>query len=390
MRSDQLTNLMARGVIFEGFREAIWPPPFLPTYKCKVYNKASRLLVNERLLSKSQTRVSNSESTSSSPTQSIVSSVSSLNSAAGNSASSRSVPHNLNTLHNLSDETPTLSVEEAILLEFNHSRVPSFTDRVLYQSRLANGDSDLTDGAIKCKHYLAIRSISSSDHKPVNALFEVSLDSGGPRIPFRLKKLSQMVDGLKAKVLSGENSLDQSNESTEALSPSPVSNKNLSFFGRRLGKSRSRVKLKDTRHGSTGNGLGQSISMSALPSASALARLDKLTRLNAGAFERQVFIDGLRLRNSFFSSSTISEFKKKHTFGLFKSRSFDSNVVESSATSPANTSTPSTTQTGITKSADAVPGTPPPSLASITVNGAEGEEHTSPDDPKPSKVCSIT
>ncbi|KAH9425456.1 inositol polyphosphate 5-phosphatase [Dermatophagoides pteronyssinus] len=34
MRSDQLSNLMNRGIIFNEFNEAQWPPPFLPTYKC--------------------------------------------------------------------------------------------------------------------------------------------------------------------------------------------------------------------------------------------------------------------------------------------------------------------------------------------------------------------
>src|SRR5699024_7690528 len=114
--------------------------------------------------------------------------------------------------------------------DYDTSRVPSFTDRVLYQSRLANGDTDMTDHSIRCINYQANQSLVSSDHKPVYALFEVILDSGGPRIPFRLKKLSQTVDGLKSKALSRENSLEFSSGTSNSVS------RNITFFGRKLGR----------------------------------------------------------------------------------------------------------------------------------------------------------
>src|SRR5699024_8651411 len=118
------------------------------------------------------------------------------------------------------------------------------------------------DHSIRCINYQANQSLVSSDHKPVYALFEVILDSGGPRIPFRLKKLSQTVDGLKSKALSRENSLEFSSGTSNSVS------RNITFFGRKLGR-KSRAKPKENRNGLL------SISMSSLPSVSSLSKLDK-------------------------------------------------------------------------------------------------------------------
>lgn len=442
MRSDQLTNLMARGMIFDGFREALWPPPFLPTYKCKM--RSSKTAQSNSLprfkkkkngmdtslattgtlqetVNYSAGSQSNSSNSSSPTSQSVDSSASSIttnkssstvidkttnNSATLSSkllkkstSSSRSVPLHLNSLSDDEEEDD----EDVISSSFNTSRVPSFTDRVLYQARLAvesstsngtgNGINLNNNGAIHCLSYNAIRSVDSSDHKPVRALFEVALDSGGPRVPFRLKKqhlslihqnTNNIFSGDEPKLNMAQRTSDSSNvissSSSEQMLPSlvpsndqtnvkagnehhlknAVTTANISsFFGRRLGKKgrqkRKEFKLQQQQE----RLLHGSVSMSSLPTAVAAlnASLDsKLTRLNAGAFERQVFIDGLRLRNSLASSnnqnkepdqrpkqpkysngqSTGDNNSHNHKRSLFKSKSFDSNI---DGPNPVNVST---------------------------------------------------
>ncbi len=480
MRSDQLTNLMARGMIFDGFHEAIWPPPFLPTYKCKMRsskavtsNSLPRLktkkkknevknystsplpsspLVQAYISASAQEAAvinqlesqSNSSNSSTPTSQSVESSASSITANHSNSpvpisnsnsnnhyhkpvpkalsslatpatnhrAASRSVPLNLNSLTDEEEEDE--EDEDVITASFNTSRVPSFTDRILYQARFATesntsfgggGGIDLTNnGAIRCLAYTAIRSVDSSDHKPVRALFEVDLDAGGPKVPARLKKKTKALthssmffgdreartmmtvgnelktarelleNGVSRNVLSSSSSEqvlstlgqtgvspNQQEQSTKDKSSSTSGATNLSsFFGRRLGRKgrqkRKEFKLQQQQQERLLHG---SVSMSSLPTAAAAlsASLDsKLTRLNAGAFERQVFIDGLRLRNSLVTTTTTtttttnsnsretstlpverhSKFKFgigssnrpqfNHNRSLYKSRSFDSNV----------------------------------------------------------------
>lgn len=463
MRSDQLTNLMARGMIFDGFREALWPPPFLPTYKCKMRSSkathsnslprqkkkkkknmldtsfATRDTLQEAVHQSAESQ-SNSSNSSSPTSQSVDSSASSITTSHSNStiiaasnnkttanstatsstkllkkssSFSRSVPLNLNSLSDEEEEEDD-DDEDVISSSFNTSRVPSFTDRVLYQARLAmengifngggNGINLSNHDAIHCLAYNAIRSVDSSDHKPVRALFEVALDSGGPRVPLRLKKrhlnlITQNANNLffsdrdesgksATKQKTSESSNVLSSSSSEQILPTLTGNPqanggggtgvehNLkqsmttgnisSFFGRRLGK-KGRQKRKEFKlQQQQDRLLHGSVSMSSLPTAAAAlgASLDsKLTRLNAGAFERQVFIDGLRLRNSLAStinqnrettSLLADERLKAPKFGtpqqksdtqsqnikrsLFKSKSFDSNVDAAQATVIASTS----------------------------------------------------
>ncbi|XP_023209795.1 72 kDa inositol polyphosphate 5-phosphatase-like [Centruroides sculpturatus] len=54
-------------------------------------------------------------------------------------------------------------------------RVPSYTDRVLYKSRKS--------GVVECLNYDTVPSIKTSDHKPVYAVFEVSIRPGRDNIP---------------------------------------------------------------------------------------------------------------------------------------------------------------------------------------------------------------
>lgn len=157
MRSDQLSNLMSRGLVLSGYEEAQWPPPFPPTYKCRIQHQDVSLKAS-----------SASSGSSSSPTQSVHS-------------NSATLP-----------DTPTTA-------DYDESRVPSYTDRILFKSKVANQKT-----TVKCLQYTSVSTIDSSDHKPVYALFEVDLESGGPRIPRRLAKsyatgseVKQVVSGRK-------------------------------------------------------------------------------------------------------------------------------------------------------------------------------------------------
>ncbi|KAL3321197.1 inositol polyphosphate 5-phosphatase [Cichlidogyrus casuarinus] len=54
-------------------------------------------------------------------------------------------------------------------------RVPSYTDRILYSSRVK--------GTIKCIMYDSMRSVAYSDHKPVVGLFDILLVPGRDNVP---------------------------------------------------------------------------------------------------------------------------------------------------------------------------------------------------------------
>ncbi|CAL1297551.1 unnamed protein product [Larinioides sclopetarius] len=60
---------------------------------------------------------------------------------------------------------------------FNSSklRVPSYTDRILYRSR--------EKSSVSCLHYNAVPNVLTSDHKPVYAVFKVTLKPGRDNVP---------------------------------------------------------------------------------------------------------------------------------------------------------------------------------------------------------------
>ena len=54
-------------------------------------------------------------------------------------------------------------------------RTPSYTDRILYRCKNIKPKIDSHNGLIQCLFYESVRSICSSDHKPVYGVYAVTL-----------------------------------------------------------------------------------------------------------------------------------------------------------------------------------------------------------------------
>src|SRR6218665_2169482 len=128
MRSDQLTKLMSRAIIFVNFNEAIFPPPFLPTYKCRE-RSAFDIHSDSAYSGLSSASSNNLKQTDKTPSTS-------------SSETADESPKNIKKLRVKPLDyprkfTPSAGIyKEGYELDrfaYNVSRVPSFTDRILYQ-----------------------------------------------------------------------------------------------------------------------------------------------------------------------------------------------------------------------------------------------------------------
>ena len=285
MRSDQMSNLMSRGMIFKGFEEALWPPPFWPTYKCKIIGNTTNSVGSGKPSTSAMINSTSSGSNSSSPTQSIFSD--------GSNLTNTSEPVLANEVKN---DDVFYSDDSGSIFNYDETRVPSYTDRILFKSKVKQQISN-----IKCVQYNSINTINSSDHKPVYAMFEVDLESGGPRVPLRMAKYRGALSDSSMKKSQSSSNLNRLLDGKKG---------NISFFERRFAK-RPKNKLKNNKSGLLGP----------------MLKLDKLAHLNAGAFERQVFLDGLRLRNNLIHwNNTKTSLRAQHS--LIKSQSLDYCLVD--------------------------------------------------------------
>lgn len=314
LRSDQLTNLMNRGLIFNGFEEAQWPPNFLPTYKCK--------MVNHR--NDTKTDFSSND--------------------------------------HLEEENCTNFNDEPDIIDFYNvesGRVPSYTDRILFQSKMANNDPDVdeSENRIKCIHYNSINSLTSSDHKPVYAMFETMLDGSGggaPKLGLTIKRLSQLIDDVYVNKLSNiknvsklikrknKNKLVEENEENEQQMETKrnlnltgnwnrLLNRNRNLFKKNSSKQETILNQSNENEHSKSSKMDQSNSINAnyLYSIDSAGVFDRINQLNAGAYERRIYLDGLRQRDNYIQNISIQEMKyrqNKYPLERFKSRSFEWNV----------------------------------------------------------------
>lgn len=323
LRSDQLTNLMNRGLIFNGFEEAQWPPTFLPTYKFK--------MINQR--------------------DDIKSDYISNDSKNENNA-------NLKQNANINDESEIIN-----RYNVESGRVPSYTDRILFQSKIAteNNDPGINElhNRIKCIHYNSINSLTSSDHKPVYAMFETMLDGssgGAPKLGLTIKRLSQLVDDVYVNKISD---IKNVSHFTKLKNKSEIEEENDEEFNKhietkgslRLSNNWNRMlnKNKLFKKNSIRNGAKRTIKKSSqndlksknlkIENSNSISAnylysidsgvFDRINQLNAGAYERRIYLDGLRQRDNYIQNISIQEMKyqqNKYPLERFKSRSFEGNV----------------------------------------------------------------
>ncbi|KPM05171.1 inositol polyphosphate 5-phosphatase-like protein [Sarcoptes scabiei] len=407
MRSDQLTNLIHRGMIFNGFEEAQWPPPFLPTYKCKMFDPNSHHNLSIYLESQQKYPLNPINSQMKTTTKCDRFTTAS-NSDAKKTTSATAIPNNDESkrIENPSDRSPSSSssssspttasflsnkIEQSErindlkrrmpnrssirnLYNLDSGRVPSYTDRILFQKKsnpfrinrnhrdreanyisndedrrknyhLNSGDNiengfnadqdkrkdDGDDELIKCIYYNSIGSVCVSDHKPVYALFEVRLDcDGGTKIPYTIKRFSQVVDEFFLQKLAGtdpyrsfsstEIKMKSNDRQIKNFLPNDSfdrddtldSNQTSGFFTRKL----FRKNQNPSRSLGTKSSSPQSSSMLLIEdrkllnnrnfqhstsknthSPSQTKQTNLLNQLNAGAYDRKVYLEALQSRN---------------------------------------------------------------------------------------------
>lgn len=310
MKSDQLTNLMNRGLVLEGFEEAIWPPPFIPTYKTRI--NQSDMIQDETFQFGVDSPIRLSPMYDF--TAKLFNGAGNADGQQNNSESSTSSDHSADQSNApKASKSPkkvkvkTKHIREELIHTYNceSGRVPSYTDRILFQQKVNSDKPDETK--ISCTHYDAINDITSSDHKPVYAMFEVKLEAGGPSKP----------TGFKV--------------SNNDLFLKP---KSLAMFTSKFGrKARITQKMQQNEYVSNLINNPMSASLSSLSNAGQTLTNDvsmnfgKVTTLNAGAFERQVYLDGLRMRNKMLMCVGNNRFYTMHqTHGIQKSHSLDSEI----------------------------------------------------------------
>nr|XP_046919324.1 LOW QUALITY PROTEIN: inositol polyphosphate 5-phosphatase E-like [Dermatophagoides farinae] len=326
MRSDQLSNLMNRGIIFNGFEEARWPPPFLPTYKCKINHPITGgLATNDPIDHHINTTIIQSSSLN--PSTKTTTSITSTSTST--SSSSTKTNDNING--------------DKIVNNYNYEsgRVPSYTDRILYQTKSTNHQQieSNDNNLIKCIYYNSISNIISSDHKPVYGLFEVRLDSGcGQR-----KRLSQLVDEMYLKRLAEKHNNNNNAKTTDQQQQSEQSSSDLlsdqqqqsitktNHFRRLVDRhvfKKSKSKLTNNHHmdnldimdSGIGGGINESSANSSSSSSSSIIMAnnqrqwsDRVGQLNAGAYERKIYMEGMRLRNNLMQSTSMQEIRNNGT-----------------------------------------------------------------------------
>nr|XP_027206249.1 protein kinase 4-like [Dermatophagoides pteronyssinus] len=311
MRSDQLSNLMNRGIIFNEFNEAQWPPPFLPTYKCRI------------------------------------------NHPLNDSFDSNPIDHNMD--------------DDNIVNSYNYEsgRVPSYTDRILYRTKLSssssanqliNGDdNDKNNVFIKCIYYNSISNIISSDHKPVYGLFEVKLDAGyypmsklqQSSTTSAMKHFTQLIDEIYLEK-EKSNSNEQQRQKLQKQSSSSGDLTNIESMNQQQNQTKhrrnhfrrlvdrhvfkkSKSKLLNDNNSSNSNSNGNEndkildnldimdmIMMNQNENEStSIANhrqwSNRIGQLNAGAYERKIYMEGMRLRNNLMQSSSMEEIRYNTT-----------------------------------------------------------------------------
>lgn len=300
MQYDQLTNLMSRGVVLSGFQEAIWPPPFLPTYK-------RRIITQENLAKKDDE--TEQQLSSSSESAVFVTHAPSSNNVSKPSKKSR----------NIKEEQKKLAAKSGPdEFKFNDSRVPSFTDRILFQT------SELSGTSVECLQYESIDKIYSSDHKPVYSLFTIRLGAGGPNLPCRVVSDTRLLGNYMNLSKSKRNL-----STNGSMFRSATKKKRRPFFIKKISR---KLFSPTAPQPPTVSSLSASLSSLSIDSISSYEiKDDQMNMLNIGMFDQMVYLGGLKLRNHMMQIMTepVKPSKNRSRRNtLYKSLSLDSNIIK--------------------------------------------------------------
>lgn len=339
---------MRREIIFANFHEALFPPPFLPTYKCR---ERSTFEINSDTYSAhsgGSSALSNSSGKYIDRLEMTPSTSSSETTNDSPEVGRKQSPTRQESDQEIALEALRKQVYELDHFEYNTSRVPSYTDRILYQHR----EGLDTYPRVHCNLYTTVPDLFSSDHKPVLAKFEVTIAPG-----------VMDFDTTSSRTLP-----NSSQPPTSRGNFSPTSKGVSSFFrlrkrqmagkstqaellaGRALSVSTSSLLAASTGNGSAGERVSNS--------AKQRAFISRIGELNFGDFDRQIYMDGLKLRSAVFAfrqdakpSAADGELSSGNgtvpavpaesgvsargatvgrSWGMFKSRSLDSTLATNS------------------------------------------------------------